>query len=248
MMILNAEVGLNIQEKLRQQRRVIALVPARGGSKGIANKNMQKVGGESLLARVVSRSLQSRHIDEVWVSSDSSDILEAAKSLGARTHVRNPKAAMDNSPAKDVVFDFIEANKLLHSDVILYLQPTSPFRSLSSIDSALALFLRPPSSPIVGVRLVTQHPAKMLKVGSHGMTIESGLVVSSPTVNRQQLDTFWYPNGALYVFSVEDFLSNGDIPVIGCVAFEMDGYESMDVDTSFDLELCERVSGFDSGN
>ena len=218
------------------------MIPARGGSKGIKHKNLQKVGGEPLLARAVRTSLRSSQLGEVWVSSDSEEILEASKSLGAKIHRRDPLAAADNSLAKDVVSDFITAMDLASETVIVYLQPTSPFRSVSSIEKGLKLFSRPPRKPVVGVKRVNQHPAKMMKIGNDGLTSEIQIFDSSPTANRQQLDQFWYPNGALYIFSVKDFLECGDIPVFGCLPFEMSEYESMDVDTPFDLELCEKVS------
>ena len=218
------------------------MIPARGGSKGIKDKNLQKVGGESLLARAVRTSLSTPKLGEVWVSSDSLNILEASKSLGAKVHRRDPMAAADNSLAKDVVSDFINAMALTSETVIVYLQPTSPFRSVGSIEEALKLFSRPPRTPVVGVKRVNQHPAKMLKIGNDGLTSDIQIFDSSPTANRQQLDQFWYPNGALYIFSVKDFLQRGDIPVFECLPFEMSEYESMDVDTPFDLELCEKVS------
>lgn len=225
-------------------RKIFALIPARGGSKGIRNKNLQTVGGESLLSRAIRRSIGSSQSVEVWVSSDSIKILEISKSLGANCHPRDPEAAKDTSLAKDVVLDFCRSKNLNAFDVILYLQPTSPFRSTHSIDRAIELFSRTPNAPMVGVRRASQHPSKMVKVGSDGLTFDPNLVEFSPTANRQQLEEFWYPNGALYIFTVQDFFAQGDIPVVGCVAFEMSEYESMDVDTPFDLELCERMRDF----
>jgi len=112
---------------------VVALIPARSGSKGVANKNMRKVAGRPLIDFTIEAALQSSFIDVVFVSSDHNMILSHAKSMGVTGILRPVELASDSASPVEVVEHFIQLlpKKISSADpYIVYLQPTSPFRTV----------------------------------------------------------------------------------------------------------------------
>lgn len=236
---------MNFRRSVESGAKILGLIPARAGSKRIPRKNLQPVGGKTLLQRAIEEANRSKSINAVWVSSEDADVLSLAHSLGAKCHRRNPSAAQDSSLAKDVVLDFIEGQDLESWDVICYLQPTSPFRTSASIDLAVAASRLEGGKPLVSVTQVSEHPAKMVKIDASGSVTPFSPSESNLTSNRQTLEPVWIPNGAIYIFSVQDFMVCGDIPVSGAKAFEMDQLQSLDVDTVWDLKISEGLARYE---
>lgn len=119
---------------------VLALIPARGGSKGVRRKNLRMVGGKPLLEYTLTSAQRSELVDKTYVSSEDQEILELATSLGATPVQRPADLATDESSAIEVVQHFIEwlPEELRSQDpTIVYLQPTSPLRTSTHIDAAL---------------------------------------------------------------------------------------------------------------
>lgn len=221
--------------------RFIALVPARSDSKGIPDKNNQRLGNLTLVERAVESAFQAG-LSEVFLSSDSSSTLEAAiaRYPRLRTVLRSNSASTDSATASDVVFDFLASeSSVTDQDFIVYLQPTSPFRTPEDIRTALELVTREEKpSNLVSVVEASPHPAKAVKLANLRIELVVG---SEPTANRQTLPLLHYPNGAIYIFSIKDFLELRDIPIRGCAFLTMDKLSSFDIDSPEDLLLARLI-------
>jgi CMP-N-acetylneuraminic acid synthetase len=227
------------------ERKVIALIPARGGSKSVPLKNLSKVGETSLLSRTIRTASEAGVFDEIWVSSDHTETLSLAKSQGALLHVRSIEAADDVSTAFDVIVNFNSIRNLREADTIVYLQPTSPFREAKHIREALKVFFDNDLQTVVSVKEVKEHPEKMLRLDSSGDLVQfiSGANVAE---NRQNLGNFFYPNGAIYIFCMKTFISEGVFPTTNSKPYLMNELDSIDIDSEEDLTIAKMIEEFRS--
>lgn len=224
------------------QQTYLALIPARGGSRGILRKNLEAVGSRTLLQRAILSAERSQRVTECFVSSDDEEILVSATELGAQPHRRPYWAASDTARASDVLIDFLEAHhEILESDRIVYLQPTSPFRTSAHVDCAIALMESAEAESLVGVVNCDQILEKTLEISLSG-SLALCRAGADPSANRQVFTRRVYPNGALYIFSVRSFRERGDVPIIGALPFLMGKVESMDIDDPEDLDIARAVA------
>ena len=220
----------------------VALIPARGGSRGIPRKNLEIVGDLSLLERAIKAGRDCSRISGCYVSSDDKEILEAAVEAGAVGHLRPSKAAADNARATEVVKDFVKnCSGFEASSIVVYLQPTSPFRTGQHIDEAIRLFEESGAKSLVSVVKTSHLPEKTVHVSDSGI-IGLGSPAGDPGANRQDLEPVYSPNGAIYIFDVEQFEKYGDVPVGGAQAFIMGKVDSLDIDDLDDLILARGVA------
>lgn len=224
---------------------VIGLIPARGGSKGVPRKNMRVISGKPLIAFSILAAQQSRHIDSVYVSSNDQAILRHAQTMGATGIVRPDEFASDTASAFEVVNHFIGMlpNVLLQEDpYIVYLQPTSPFRTARHIDGALEQMLAEKSHSIVSVSEMEKSPFKSFTLDANGR-LQSLFDEKLSNARRQDLPAVFVPNGAIYVFRVSEFKARGDFPSNGSVPFIMSQEDSLDIDTEDDIRHAEMILG-----
>lgn len=222
---------------MKEREKVWALIPARAGSKGLPRKNLALVGEVSLLERAIRSAQDSGMVDHVIVSSDSQRILDDAVRCGASAHMRSPAAATDTSRANDVVSDFLASGSgasFSLSGLLVYLQPTSPFRTALHVRTAIQLSLRE-GQPCVSVKASSDLPSKAICI-EEGIVVSASVVESDVTGNRQSV-TSYHPNGAVYVFSKRQFLRAGDVPIVGARILLMDKLSSIDIDDEADLHI-----------
>ncbi len=223
-------------------RPVLAVIPARGGSKGLPGKNLMKLGGLTLVEIAAKAAFDSGIVDMVVVSSDDQEILKHAGTITeVVAHKRNSMAANDNSTAGDVIRDLFDSD---HDDVFIdeenapwfvYLQPTSPLRTGKHILGAFEkLVEHPESQAIVSVVPLDPKVYWTMKIGESGL-IEP-LFAEAVSANRQSFDPVYSPNGAIYIFSFEEFKKSGKFPIMGALPFVMSVEESVDIDTASDFE------------
>ena len=225
---------------------MVALIPARGGSEGVPRKNLADVGGMTLTERAIRSANECSYTSSVVVSSDDQEILDLAQRCGATPLVRPGELASGTARAEGVVEHFLatpEASTLDASDLIVYLQPTSPFRSSSHVAAALEAMYSAQADFLVSVKEASEHPAKTLSID------ESGVLTAAPfsgdsSANRQELPSFHYPNGAIYAFTVGAFRRDNMIPVLGALPFIMDAHESLDIDTPDDLMVARAIADY----
>jgi CMP-N-acetylneuraminic acid synthetase len=219
--------------------KLIALIPARGGSKGILNKNLQEIHGKSLVQISIETANQVSYFSEVFVSSDSDEILSLSNGLGATALKRPKNLSSDSSRAEDVVKHLLDQLNHHQEMVIVYLQPTTPFTTPEIVIACIELYLQK-RIPVVCVKQVKDHPEKMLKLSDFG-SLDSYTRDSKPTMNRQDLTPLFLPTGGVYVFSADDFLTAGTIPVLASLPYVVYGKETLDIDTPLDLEIARKL-------
>lgn len=216
--------------------KIIGLIPARAGSKGLVGKNLRLLNGKPLLSYSVEAAQLSGVLDEVIVSSDGGDILELAQKLGAICERRKPELAADDTPMDPVIKATIEGQKLSKDDHIVLLQPTSPLRTAKHIQEAYKWFVENDCDSLVSVRSLDN---KILKASiQQGKFLEPIYGENTAYQRRQDLPSVFLPNGAIYIFSVANFLKADRIPRSRSVPYVMSAAESMDIDTDADLMRC----------
>jgi CMP-N,N'-diacetyllegionaminic acid synthase len=180
-------------------RRVLALIPARGGSKGLPRKNLLTVHGRPLLAFTVDAARDSTFIDRVVVSSDDDAIIAAALTCGGEAPFRRPiDLASDTAASIDVALHALD--QLPDYEVLVLLQPTSPARTAADIDAACTLFASSGAPSCVSVSAVEQSPYWMFRLDPGGVL--RPLIESPRIARRQDLPLVYALNGAIYVADV----------------------------------------------
>ncbi|AOW76477.1 hypothetical protein A3Q34_06155 [Colwellia sp. PAMC 20917] len=186
---------------------IVAIIPARAGSKGFKNKNIAEVDGVSLLAYAVRSSKQSQLIDRTVVSTDSKVYEEIATSEGATSlGLREEVLAGDNSKTVDVVLKLLQHKSLQSVTHVILLQPTSPIRSGEMIDECISLAQKNRESVVSIAKIDDPHPAKLKRIVNG--SIESYLPGAESEINRQELPDAYALTGAIYISTVENLISN----------------------------------------
>ncbi len=224
---------------------VYALIPARGGSKGVPNKNISLVGGKPLITYTIDAAKHSVYIDQIYVSSDSDLILEVAEKSQVHPLNRPSIYAQDDSSSVEVVQHFIKiipSNQISLNPYIIYLQPTSPLRKTAHIDAAIELMQESKAHSVISVVEAEKPPQKSFQLDPNGRLI-SLFEEKISNARRQDLPKCFYPNGAIYCFRVKDFINRNGFPSNGSVPFVMSNTCSVDVDEFADLVLVEKTIG-----
>ncbi|HSC67117.1 MAG TPA: acylneuraminate cytidylyltransferase family protein [Cellvibrio sp.] len=218
---------------------VFALVPARGGSKGILQKNIVPLADQPLLTYTIKAAQASEVIDAIYVSSDDDQILAVAHYYGAERIKRDPHLALDESPIDPVVAEFIHRLKLGAKDIIVLLLPTSPLRTAVHIREALAEFRDfPTCASLISVYEINNQLLKAYVGGGEFLQPLAG--AHSSYSRRQDLPSLYMPNGAISIFKVDDFMREEKIPRTHEIPYLMSLHDSLDVDTPDDLALAEK--------
>lgn len=218
---------------------MIAIIPARGGSKGLPGKNIRPLQGKPLIAYTIECALNSKYIDHVVVSTDSQEIADISLQYGAEVPFLRPDyLATDTAMAVDNYLYFIDKlSDLYHSPVndIVVLQPTSPLRLPEDIDAAIEMYTGKHADSVISYT-PEAHP-----VTWHKYLDEEGrfIPIWDETIdNRQVLRTSYYPNGAIYVFSAK-LLKERRYTSENSYAYIMPRNRSVDIDYLEDFQYVE---------
>jgi CMP-N,N'-diacetyllegionaminic acid synthase len=217
---------------------VLALIPARGGSKGIPRKNLAPLDGRPLLAWTVDAALRSRVVTRTVVSTEDAEIAAAARELGAEVLARPPELAADDTPMQPVIAHALA--ELEAPDVLVLLQPTSPLRRAEHVDEAVDLLLATGADSVVSVVEVPHRyrPGSLMALDGDRLV----RLADDHAGTRQEKPLVYARNGpavlALRPGRIGTDLYGGD-----CRPYVMGARESLDVDEPFDLELAELLLG-----
>ena len=215
---------------------LLALIPARGGSKGIPRKNIRPFCGKPLLQWSIDAALASACVDQVVVSTDDREISEVAIACGAEVPFLRPaELASDTAPGIAPVLHALQ--QLPHVSDVLLLQPTSPLRTSTDIDSIVALREQAKRESAVSLTLSPKHPAWMYNL-SQDLRVEPLLKVDGSHC-RQQLMPAYVLNGALYLASRAFLFRETHFIATDTVGYLMPPERSVDIDTPFDWQWAE---------
>ena len=221
--------------------RVLAYIPARGGSKGVPLKNIRDLGGRPLLVHTVRAALVAPSIDYVLVSTDSEDIASVAREAGAQTPFLRPaELASDTARNIDGICDAVArlAEMGESFDAVAVLQPTSPFRDAADIEGALRCFVEHGRRGLVSVSAARDFPILMRTMDAKTGELSRLLDLGS-TVRRQDMPEYLRVDGAIAVNLVSEIsseLSINDNPV----GYRLEPEHALEIDTLDDLEAARR--------
>ncbi len=228
-------------------RSVLALVPARGGSKGLPGKNVRSLCGRPLIQWSIDAGLSSRFVDLVMVSTDSQEIAEVATASGASVpYIRPSELAGDAASSIDVVIhalDFLaKAGK--YFDIVVLLEPTSPLRDSSDIDQALQNMADSRSSAIVSVcRAESSHPAFVFRQSTDGHLIP--FMERPPTgLRRQELEPMFFLDGSIYASEVQTLRERRSFYHSETSAYEVPKWKSFEIDDLEDFQIVEALANY----
>lgn len=233
------------------ERRVLAIIAARGGSKGLPRKNVLPCGGKPLIAWSIEAALSSSIIDHAVVSSDDDEILEVARRHGAVTPFVRPAELASDTASMDAVA--IHALDTLGDrfDVCVLLQATSPLRTAADIDGALTTMKRLGVPSVTSVTSAPKPPHWMYSIGAAGL-LEPLLAERADASRRQDLPPTYVLNGAVYGVDVAWLRAHRRWVSEETAAYVMPPERSIDIDTELDLivanALFERARGASRAN
>lgn len=223
--------------------RVLALIPARGGSKGIPRKNLALVNGDPLIAHTIRTANGCPRLTRIVVSTEDAEISEVARKCGADVpFMRPPELATDQAKSADVALhalQVVEHEEGSRYDVVCLLEPTSPLRTSADVSSALDMLSASDVDAVISVyRVEAPHPIKTLQ-------IESGRLSPfmpdrwRPNLNRQELPAVYAVNGAIYCIRRAALISCRSFWGVSAAPYVMPEDRSVNIDTQVDLALAD---------
>ena len=225
-------------------KKILAIIPARGGSKGLPGKNIKPLCGKPLIGWSIEQAQASEYIDEIFVSTDSREIATVAERFGIKVPFLRPsELATDTSPSSAFVLHTIDyySNKGQEFEYILLLEPTSPLRDVDDINIAIEQLLNHNTAKsIVGVSKVeATHPAFLVNISKEGLL--KPYLEEMKVLRRQELNDLYFFEGSLYLsetnyyIKAESFYHNLTLPYV------VPKYKSYEVDDIVDFYIIEKL-------
>jgi CMP-N,N'-diacetyllegionaminic acid synthase len=223
--------------------KILAVIPARGGSKGIKNKNIVNIGGSPLIQYTIDAALKSKMLSDCIVSTDSDEITKVAKLCGAIVPFKRPELLSNDQalslPVIQHAVDFMEDYKSLLYDYVLMLQPTTPLRQAEDIDSAINLLIDSDADSVISVVDVQgYHPLRMKRIVDGRLInyVDQGYENMKP---RQNLPHVYIRNGAIYATRRNTLMIENSFTGNDSRAYIMSSDRSVNIDTPQDLILAK---------
>lgn len=227
----------------------LALIPARGGSKGIPRKNLVLLAGKPLIQYTLESAIHSKQLSLIHLSSDSDEIIDFAKSMNIHAPYKRPQnISSDTTAAFDVIqfhINWVLDNMKEEVENIVYLQPTSPLRSPDLIDNAITEYERLHSKSLVAICECTQHPYETVMLNNNKM---NSLFTDKIYNRRQQYPPFYFITGALYIFNCEYIIKNKCLTDKNTNFIITSKEEGVDIDDLLDLKVAESILNLRSNN
>jgi CMP-N-acetylneuraminic acid synthetase len=228
---------------------VLALVPARGGSKGIPRKNIRLLAGKPVLGYAVEAGLAASLVDRVVCSTDDEEIAQVAHDCGAEVPFLRPaELAQDTTedwPVFKHALDWLREHEGYEPDIVVNLRPTSPLRRVEHVDGAIQLLLDSGADSVKSVCVARQHPHKMWRMPNGPADLMQPFVTTpfrlsrGPDVPRAELETVYWQNGVVDVTRRSVILEQGVMIGRTVAGLVTEPEDSADLDTPFDLLVAE---------
>ncbi len=220
-----------------EDKTILAIIPARGGSKGVPRKNIREVAGRPLIAWTIAAANRSKYLDRFILSSEDEEIIKISQEWGCEVPFRRPlELALDNTPSMNLVLHALK--ELPSYDYVVLLQPTSPLRSHFDIDACIEKCFRQNSNTCVSVTESSQSPYWMYTIGNDG-EMRSLFPSSQEMHQRQGLPKVYMLNGAVYVAKCDWLLQHQSFITPETLAYVMPPERSLDIDTETDLAVVD---------
>ena len=221
-------------------KNILAIIPARGGSKGLPGKNIIDLCGEPLINWTIQAAMGSKYISEIYVSTDDLKIKDVVEKSGIKiNHLRSKRLSQDDTLSIDVVLDILTFPQFSNIEFVCMLQPTSPLRNSRHIDEAFDKFFNLNASCCVSVCENEFSPFWSFEINDK--KIKSLFPSNSIPLRRQDLPTTYSLNGAIYIAKVDWIINNKSFLSDQTIAYVMQKNESIDIDDLEDLKKAEQL-------
>lgn len=228
---------------MRSENDMIALIPARGGSKGLPGKNIKNLCGKPLIAHTIGAALNASGIDRVVVTTDSEEIAEIAKQYGAEVPFLRPEElAGDTSSAVDVYLhavDFLQKESGQEIQKFMVLLPTAPLRGSENIEQALKEFYEKKAETLISMKEAETPISWYYGMNEEGRVKNLGFDGQNAVKNRQVNNVYYIPNGAIYILDTRLLREKRTYYSDNTVAYLMSQEESVDIDCALDFKIAE---------
>jgi len=222
---------------------MIAIIPARIGSKGVIKKNIKMLNGKPLIAYSIEAALNSKGISRVIVTTDSEEIASIAREYNAEVPIlRPPELSSDSSKARDVylhMIDFLNGEQQSKITSFMVLLPTCPFTKNKDIESALDIFIKENADSVISMKK-SEHPISWYKELDRNGRIRAPDNTKEIFIsNRQEGKGYYLPNGAIFIFTAELLRANATYYYENSYPYIMPANRSIDIDTPLDFEFAD---------
>ena len=233
-----------------KDKKIVAIVPARGGSKGLSRKNIKVLNGKPLIGWTLEQAQKSKFFDEIFVSTDSEEIAEVSREFGVEVPILRPEElAQDTTPSVDVIayiIDCLEKKKRFY-DYFILLEPTSPLRAERDLDNIIELAVK--NSEYDGVISVgevhTEHPTIVKKIGQSGKILPY-LENRKEVYLRQLHDQAYFPYGVGYLLKTNVFKEKKTIYTDNILPYYIRRWQNYEIDDIYDFICIESIFRFQS--
>lgn len=227
-------------------KKIICIIPARGGSKGVHRKNLRNLGNKPLIQWTIEEAQKSKYINRIIVSTEDKEIEDACMRMGAEVIERPKELASDDSPTVDSVLytlKVLEDNEKYIPNYVMLLQCTSPFRTVADIDNAIEKLLSKSKNfkSLISVTKEENPPWWLKSINEDGIIKDFITYDKKQYSRRQSFPPLYRLNGAIYICDIDEFKKHRTFEIESTLAYIMDSNSSVDIDTEDDLELAEYI-------
>lgn len=226
---------------------MIAIIPARGGSKGVPRKNIKDLCGKPLISYTIEAALKAEGIERVIVNTDDEEIAAVAKQYGAEVPFLRPaELATDTAAAADVYIHTIEYLMKEQGEEInqfMVLLPTTPLRTCRHIEEAMRLFSKENATTLVSMTAAETPVTWYYKKDEFGRVENAGFGSGNAIANRQVSEQYYVPNGAIYILDYKLLKEKRTYYSQNTITYVMSAEDSIDIDTMFDFEMASFMMG-----
>lgn len=222
------------------EEKILAIIPARSGSKGLKDKNIKDLNGKPLIAHTIEVAKKSNLFLDIIVSTDSEKYAEISRKYGAIVpFLRSEELSSDTASSTDVILDVLKKMEDLGKkyDSFILLQPTSPLRTIKDLQGAYKLYQEKRANAVISV-CEMEHSPLWANTLSEDMSMDNFLNKESNKI-RQKLDTYYRINGAIYISNTEYFIKHKNFYYEKSYAYIMSKKNSIDIDDEYDFKIAE---------
>jgi N-acylneuraminate cytidylyltransferase len=219
--------------------KIVAVIPARGGSKGIPRKNIQELGGKPIIAYTIEAALRCKMLNRVIVSTDDEEIASIVRRYGVEIIMRPTELATDEAPTEPVIehaVSWLEEHENFVPEVIVLLQPTSPLRNYNHVEEALNVFFANKYDSLLSVCPSYAFIWRVRKNGAYPINYD---FKNRP--RRQDKKPEYRENGAIYITKYKILMENHNRLGGKIGLYIMPEESSIEIDMEFDFSLCEQI-------
>lgn len=227
-----------------KNKRIIAVIPARGGSKALPRKNILPMDGKPLIYYSIKHALESKYLDKIIVSTEDAEIKAISEGFGAEVIVRPPELATDKAPVIGVIYhvlDYFEKRKEFF-DILILLEPTSPLRKKGDVDKAIELFVKNynKADSLVSLGEIALEKPHIAKVVKHGFVVPL-IKTKQKITHRQQLEKTYFPYGVIYLSKTSTLRKTGTFYQKKTIPYFIERWQNYEVDDLYDFIAIEAI-------